>query len=177
VPSSTGETLTIHNPSDDSLVSDKIQVASEADVDKAVAAAKAALPGWRAMPGTKRAACMFKLADLIEKNTPRLAKLESIAMGQPIGVANAFVHLPVEIWRYYAGLADKTGGESYPENGDGLFKIVTYEPLGVCAGIAAWNATILYTGWKVRLPDYNPEACVTGPPPDLRLQSSGPGRT
>jgi len=51
VPSSTGETLTIYNPSDDTLVSDKIQVASEGDVDKAVAAAKAALPSWSATPG------------------------------------------------------------------------------------------------------------------------------
>jgi aldehyde dehydrogenase (NAD+) len=153
VPSSTGTTLTLHNPSDDSLVSDKIQVASEADVDAAVAAAKAALPGWRATSGAKRAACLLKLADLIEQNGPRLAKLESIAMGQPISVASAIMQMPVDSFRYYAGLADKISGESYPENADGLFKIVTYEPIGVCAGIAAWNATLVFTGWKVSHPD------------------------
>ena len=49
-------------------------------------------------------------------------------------------------WRYYAGYCDKIGGESFPEDGDGVYKIVTYEPYGVCAGIAAWNATLIYTG-------------------------------
>lgn len=69
--------MTIYNPNDDSVVSDKVQVASEADVDKAVAAAKAALPGWKATAGAKRGAIMLKFADLLEKNVDRIAKLES----------------------------------------------------------------------------------------------------
>jgi aldehyde dehydrogenase (NAD+) len=75
VPSSTGETLTIHNPADDSLVSDKVQVASEADVDRAVDAARAAFPAWRDLAGHKRAACMFKFAELLEREAGRLAGL------------------------------------------------------------------------------------------------------
>ena len=74
-PSSTGETLTIHNPADDSLVSDKVQVASEADVDRAVDAARSAFPAWRDTAGHKRAACMFKFADLLEREAERLAGL------------------------------------------------------------------------------------------------------
>lgn len=57
-------------------------------------------------------------------------------MGQPISVARKFVLGPVAYWRYYAGLAGKVAGESYPPEGeDGTYKIVSYEPLGVCAGI------------------------------------------
>lgn len=82
VPSSSGETLTIHSPNDDSLVTDKIQAASEADVDAAVAAAKAAFPQWRDTAGHKRAAIMLKFADLLEANVDKLAHLESVAMGQ-----------------------------------------------------------------------------------------------
>lgn len=82
VPSSSGETLTIHSPNDDSLVTDKIQAASEADVDAAVAAAKAAFPQWRDTAGHKRAAIMLKFADLLEANVDKLAQLESVAMGQ-----------------------------------------------------------------------------------------------
>lgn len=74
-PSSSGETLTIHNPADDSLVTDKVQIASEADVDRAVEAARAAFPAWRDTAGHKRAACMLKFADLLERESDRLAVL------------------------------------------------------------------------------------------------------
>ncbi|KAJ4509656.1 hypothetical protein HRR83_007029 [Exophiala dermatitidis] len=149
VNSSSGETLTIYNPSDDTLVTDKVQVAGEADVDRAVAAAKAAFPAWSAMPGLQRAAIMLKLADLLEANAEKLGKLETICMGQPITVATGFVKGPAAIWRYYAGFAGKIAGESYPPEGDGSYKIVAYEPLGVCAGIAAWNATHTLAAWKM----------------------------
>ncbi|KAK5278737.1 hypothetical protein LTR40_008748 [Exophiala xenobiotica] len=65
VPSSTKKTLTIHNPEEDSLVTDKFQAASERDVDKAVAAAKAAFLGWKHTPNSKRSAMMLKYTDLI----------------------------------------------------------------------------------------------------------------
>jgi aldehyde dehydrogenase (NAD+) len=74
-PSSSGETLAIYSPVDDTLVSDKVQVASEADVDRAVEAARAAFPAWRDMAGHKRAACMFKFAEILEREAERLAGL------------------------------------------------------------------------------------------------------
>lgn len=49
----------------------------------------------------------------------------------------------------YAGWADKIEGESFGARDDGVYKIVRHEPLGVCAGIASWNATFLYVGWKL----------------------------
>ena len=146
LPSSTGETLSIYSPSDDSLVSDQIQVASEADVDKAVAAAKAAFHTWWATPGPERGRIMLKFADLLERDAKKLAKLESMAMGLPISVSTRLVHSPAAIWRYYAGFSDKLAGESYPPDGDGMYKIVAYEPLGVCSGICAWNVTHILAG-------------------------------
>jgi aldehyde dehydrogenase (NAD+) len=74
-PSSTGEKLSIYSPTDDSLVSDHVQVASEADVDRAVAAARAAFPAWRDTAGHKRAKCMFKFAELLEREAGRLGEL------------------------------------------------------------------------------------------------------
>lgn len=149
MPSSTGETLTIYNPTDDSIVTDQVQVASEADIDRAVAAAKAAFPKWRDTAGAKRARCMLKFADLLEANAARLAKLESIAMGQPISLAVRIIHGSAAIWRYYAGYAGKIAGESYPPEEDGTYKIVAYEPMGVCAGICAWNGTHVLAAWKM----------------------------
>ena len=149
MPSSSGETLTIHNPNDDSLVTDKVQVASEADVDKAVRCAKAAFAPWRDLAGHQRAAIMLKFADLLEANADRIAELESKAMGQPVTVAKGFVLGPVALWRYYAGYAGKIAGESFPPDADGTYKIVQYEPLGVCAGICAWNGSHVLAAWKM----------------------------
>jgi len=92
---------------------------------------------------------MLKFADLLEANAARIGGLETVAMGQPISVSVNFVRGPAAIWRYYAGFAGKIQGESYPPEGDGTYKIVAYEPLGVCAGISAWNGTHVLAAWKI----------------------------
>ena len=88
-----------------------MQVPSEKDIDDAVAAAKKAQPAWAALSGWQRAAIMLKFADLLDKNADKLARLEGIAMGQPITLARAFVKRPVDLWRYYAGYCGKLPGE------------------------------------------------------------------
>lgn len=91
---------------------------------------------------------MLKFADLVEQHIGRLKTLESLPTGKPVsGLDFDLTHM-VQVYRYYAGLADKIKGDTYPED-NGVYKIVRYEPLGVCAGIASWNATFLYVGWKV----------------------------
>lgn len=147
--SAKGETISIINPKDDSVVSDKVQVAGPEDIDSAVKAAQAAFPAWKALAGAKRGAIMLKFADLLEKNADRLAELESNSMGQPISVAKRMLAGPIALWRYYAGYAGKVGGESYPPDEDGTYKIVQYEPLGVCAGICAWNGSHVLAAWKM----------------------------
>ena len=137
---------------------------------------------------------MLKFADLLDANADRIAKMETLCMGQPITVAQGFVRGPAATWRYCklfcsrqvhvdvlkplfalceqpetrtflsrshfsidadlpgtkdAGFAGKIAGESYPPEGDGSYKIVAYEPLGVCAGIAAWNGTHALAAWKM----------------------------
>ena len=91
----------------------------------------------------------MKFADLLEENVEKLAKLEYTAMGQPITMARAMVKGPAAIWRYYAGWAGKVAGESFPPDNDGFYKIVQYEPLGVCSGICAWNGTHVLAAWKM----------------------------
>jgi aldehyde dehydrogenase (NAD+) len=92
---------------------------------------------------------MLKYADLVQQHADKIAHLESISMGQPISIAKLLIGIQVANWRYYAGLTDKIPGETYPENGDDLFKMVNYEPLGVCAGISAWNGTQYSVASKV----------------------------
>ncbi|KAI9817875.1 MAG: hypothetical protein M1827_000994 [Pycnora praestabilis] len=151
VDSRSGESLTIRNPIDDSIVVSNVQVAGQEDVDDAVAAATAAFKTgpWSTFSGTQRAACMFKFADLVEQNIGNIATLETLAMGQPISISRFITTFLINSFRYYAGLADKIGGEMYPEDGDGLYKLVRYEPLGVCAGLAAWNTTMMFLAHKL----------------------------
>jgi aldehyde dehydrogenase (NAD+) len=95
------ETLSIHNPVDDSLVASGIQVAGPSDVDHAVAAATAAFKTgpWHSYTGQQRATCMLKLADLLDENNDKLAKLETLAMGQPISLGKRVLESAIVIWR------------------------------------------------------------------------------
>ncbi|KIX01703.1 uncharacterized protein Z518_09429 [Rhinocladiella mackenziei CBS 650.93] len=78
---------------------------------------------------------MLKFADLVEQNADKLARLESLPTGRPISVIKHF-DIP-----YMAS-------KSFTEE-NGTYKIVRYEPVGVCAGIASWNAAFVYVGWKI----------------------------
>lgn len=81
---------------------------------------------------------MLKVAELIEAKTDEIAAIEAASFGQPVFAAKMITGACVSVYRYYAGWVDKVAGESYRETEDGSYKIVQYEPYGVCAGIAAW---------------------------------------
>lgn len=133
--SKAGETFSVNSPNDDSLVVEGVHAAGEADVDAAVAAASKAYKSWRTTSSAVKAKYMMKMADIVERDTEKLAMLETICMGQPINVAKKFTSGSVAYWRYYAGWCDKLEGESFPEDGDGRIKMTQYMPYGVCAGI------------------------------------------
>lgn len=130
-------------------MTDQVQVASSEDVDRAVEAAAAAFKTWGTTPTSQRAAIMLRYADLLEQHSEKIAQIESINMGMPMMISRQMAAIQASSFRYYAGLADKVHGETYNEDGDGQFKMITYQPLGVCAGISAWNGTHLSIGWKV----------------------------
>ncbi|KAE9962119.1 hypothetical protein BLS_000807 [Venturia inaequalis] len=92
---------------------------------------------------------MNKFADLLETEAAKIAKIESSCMGMPISVMQgALVPRAAKSFRFYAGFADKIQGETFPIE-DNSYRIVQYEPLGVCAGICAWNFTLIFLGWKL----------------------------
>lgn len=125
----------VSNPCDDSVVAEGVHSAGAQDVDLAVTAAAKVAKKWAKTKGIERAKCMIKMAELMERDLEKLAMIETLSMGQPIGVAKKFTEAAPAYWRYYAGFADKIGGDSYPEDGDARIKIVQYMPYGVCAGI------------------------------------------
>ncbi|KAL3418181.1 aldehyde dehydrogenase [Phlyctema vagabunda] len=151
VESSGKDKIKLSNPFDESVVTDQVSSANAKDIDNAVAAALAAFRTgpWANFSGSDRSKCLSRLADLVETNVEALAHLESLPSGRPIsGIIHFDLKHMVEVFRYYAGWANKIKGRSYVED-NGFYKIVRYEPIGVCAGIASWNSTFMYVGWKI----------------------------
>jgi aldehyde dehydrogenase (NAD+) len=100
VDASSDETIAIYSPHDESLVADGIQVASQADVDKAVAAARAALHGeWSKWTAEQRRNVLLKFADLIDKNSEMLASWEAKSIGQPTAIAMWIYKLVAQTFR------------------------------------------------------------------------------
>lgn len=139
----------MYNPHDDSLVSDKIHSAGEADVDAAVAAAQKAFKGdWGKKDPTDRAKAMLKFADLIREHAEAVASLETKAMGSAVSTQTMGYNVGADLFTYYAGLADKIHGEATYPSSAGKYKITQREPIGVCAGIGAWNVSAVLFAWK-----------------------------
>src|SRR6202011_707955 len=150
VNSASGKTFPTINPARGEELA-RIAEADAADVDKAVAAARAAFEkgAWRKMAASQRGNLMFKLADLIEKHLDELAQLEALDNGKPYSVARA-ADLPLTIacYRYYAGWADNIQGKTIPVNGN-YFTYTKHEPVVVVAQIIPWDFPLLMKAWKL----------------------------
>jgi len=124
-------------------------MAGEADVDRAVAAARAALDGpWGKTPPTERSRLLHALADAIQANRAELAETESRNVGKAISSVKAEVAGAVENFRFFASVAGTIAGRSNPVGGS----LLTYslkEPVGVCAQIVPWNYPLLMATWKL----------------------------
>jgi len=152
-------------------VTREIGMAGAADVDRAVAAARAALPAWRAMPGDKRRDLFFKLAALFEQKAmefvPSLvAENGSISMAAPYMAYDA-----AQKFRYFGGWCDKIHGRTIPMWGGPAHDYVTYEPFGVIGAIVPWNGP-LFASTMIMAPALAAGNCVVLKSPDLAPYSA-----
>jgi aldehyde dehydrogenase (NAD+) len=143
-----GHTLPVINPHDGTVLAE-VAEAREEDVDRAVAAAQRAFPGWSRTAAAERGRLLYRLADLIEGRGEELARLESMDTGHPIRDSR-MVDLPrtVATYRYFAGMADKHQGQVIPVD-PGFLNFVTREPVGVVGQITPWNFPLMFTSWKL----------------------------
>ncbi|MEK9501026.1 aldehyde dehydrogenase family protein [Gaopeijia maritima] len=150
VDAASGLTFETTNPATGATIASVARGAA-ADIDRAVASAREAMasPEWRGMDAHKRARLMWRLADLIQENADELGALETRDNGKPYFEARK-VDLPsvVENFRYFAGLADKIGGETIPVSGPFL-NYTMREPVGVVGAIVPWNFPLSLAAWKV----------------------------
>jgi betaine-aldehyde dehydrogenase len=125
-------------------------VASPADVETAVKAARASFEGgaWSNAAASARAKVLYKVADLIRSNVDRLATLEARNAGKPIRDAHDEVMGAAQCFEYYAGAATRIFGETIPVTAPGL-DFTLREPVGVVALIVPWNFPLMIASWKV----------------------------
>ena len=121
----------------------------EAEVNAAVAAARAAFPRWAATPQAQRARIMRKLGDLIAANVPELSDWETKDTGQVIGqTKKALVPRAADNFYYFAEMCTRTDGDTYPVDGV-MLNYTLFHPVGVCALISPWNVPFMTATWKV----------------------------
>jgi betaine-aldehyde dehydrogenase len=170
VPAEDGATLTSVNPHDNSALAE-VAMAGKADIDKAVAAAKAAFPKWSRMAAMDRGRLILKLADKIEEKAEELALLESLDTGHPLRDTRGLdVPRTAVTFRYFGGMADKLEGSVIPVEA-GFLNYMLREPLGVVGQVVPWNFPLMFTSWKMA-PALAAGNCVVMKPAELTPLSS-----
>lgn len=142
-----GERFETRNPADGSVLA-TVDVAGEADVDAAVETAQAGFWVWSRMTGAERGRVLMRAAALLRARNDDLARLETRDTGRPYSETSVVdVISGADCLEYYAGMAPTLVGQHIPL-GPQAFAYTRREPIGVCAGIGAWNYPIQIACWK-----------------------------
>jgi len=135
------------NPATNQVIC-KIDQASEADVEKAVLSAEKGFAVWSAMSAFERSRILLKAVAILRERNDELAALEVMDTGKPLQEANCVdIASGADVIEYYAGLIPALQGAQQDLDSNTFF-ISKREPLGVCAGIGAWNYPIQIAMWK-----------------------------
>jgi acyl-CoA reductase-like NAD-dependent aldehyde dehydrogenase len=127
----------------------KVAMGTEADADRAVEAARAALEGdWGKTPPTERSRLLHALADSLVANRKELAELEVRNVGKALSSVKAELNQAIENFRFYASAIGSIAGRSNPLGGSLLFYSLK-EPVGVAGQIVPWNYPLMMTTWKL----------------------------
>jgi 1-pyrroline dehydrogenase len=143
-----GETAEILNPATGDTIAEVPQ-GTQADVDRAVEAAKAALPEWLETTPGERAEALLKLANVIDEHADELGQLESQNVGKPLAAAIDEMPVCADNLRFFAGAARILEGRSSGEYMRGYTSWIRREPIGVVGQIAPWNYPLMMAVWKI----------------------------
>ncbi|MCX7564738.1 aldehyde dehydrogenase family protein [Sulfitobacter sp. F26169L] len=147
-PCDSGKTMPLINPSDGSALCD-IALGGATDIDRAVAAARAAFDGpWGRATAVERGRVLQKIGALVLENIDELAKLEALDVGKPLTQARADVVALARYMEFYAGAVDKLHGQTIPYL-DGYTVYTLREPHGVTGHIIPWNYPMQIIGRSV----------------------------
>jgi betaine-aldehyde dehydrogenase len=147
---SSGATSEVVNPSDGTVVA-IVDIADDADVQRAIAAARHAFDAtdWPWTPAANRGDLLARTADLIERDRDRIARAETVNTGKALRESQYDVDDVVKVFRYYARLACADPTRVVAVDNPDIVSRIVHEPLGVCGLIGPWNYPLLQMSWKV----------------------------
>ena len=143
-----GDTQDVINPATGETIA-QVPRGSQADVDRAVEAAKKAFEEWRETTPRERSEMLLKLADALDENADELARAETANVGKPQGVVEGEIPDSADNLRFFAGAARNLEGKAAGEYMRGYTSMVRREPVGVVGQIAPWNYPLMMAIWKV----------------------------
>jgi aminobutyraldehyde dehydrogenase len=124
--------------------------ANTMQIDRAVAAARAAFAGWSRTTPAERSTKLLAIADAVEANSEELAQLEALNCGKPIGaVRNDEIPTVADCFRYFAGAVRNMHTSAAGEYMAGHTSMLRRDPIGVVASIAPWNYPMMMMAWKL----------------------------
>ena len=138
VPADSGKTFSVFNPADGSLLADVADCGAD-ETRRAIAAADAALPAWRAKTAKERGAILRKWFELILENQEDLAKLMTLEQGKPLPEARGEVGYGASFVEWFAEEAKRVYGDTIPTQAASRRFIVIKQPIGVVAAVTPWN--------------------------------------
>jgi len=149
-----GRTFATVDPATEEVIVQVAQ-AGAADVDLAVAAARRAFEhgsAWSRFTPRQRGRLLWRIADLLEENADEFAQLEALDGGKPfVGARDGDVATAAELFRYFAGWANKIEGTTIPVSSESaqFLAYTVREPIGVVAGIVPWNFPLTMAAFKI----------------------------
>jgi acyl-CoA reductase-like NAD-dependent aldehyde dehydrogenase len=146
--SNSSQVIEIVNPATEEIL-DTVPAATPKDVDRAVAAAKAAFDGWRKTPASERAALLHQAAYKMREHFDELSRLLTLEEGKPLDENAEELDWSINTLHYYAELGRHIRGKVVPSAEQGHLNMVLKEPYGVVACIVPWNYPILLLAWKI----------------------------
>lgn len=149
VPAASGRTFATVDPSDETEIA-RIAEADSEDVDRAVAAARAAFSlgsPWRTMDASDRGRLMLRLVTLMTRDKEILASLDTVDNGKTLSDSRGDIEQSISTLEYYAGYADKIHGDTIPADG-AVVTMTRLEPVGVVGQIIPWNYPCAMLAWK-----------------------------
>ncbi|TAN34718.1 aldehyde dehydrogenase [bacterium] len=138
--------LQVLNPATEQPIA-QLERAGVEETDRAVAAARAAYPAWRAVKPADRARLLRRVAAMVEEHGDELARLETSNTGKPLGDSRWEIGMVADVFHFYSGAIDKHYGETIPVAGG--VDLTFREPLGVVGLIVPWNFPLMLASWKL----------------------------
>jgi succinate-semialdehyde dehydrogenase/glutarate-semialdehyde dehydrogenase len=154
--------LPVINPATEEVLG-QLPLATPADLDRALAAARDAYPAWRAMPPNERGRILKRAADLLRERIDHIARIATMEEGKPLAETRVEVGMSAEIFEWYAEEGRRAYGRVLPQRASGVRMSVLKEPVGPVAGFAPWNFPLGNPARKIGAPLAAGCTCILKP--------------